>query len=70
MFTAILINRKNLTAALKEARRVVLLVDVNDGKATLRSATELKPARSFSMPIPYREHCSYALANGECISCS
>ncbi len=64
MFTAILINRKNLTAALKEARRVVLFVDVNDGTATLRSATDLKPARSFTMPIPYREYCAYTSANG------
>ncbi len=70
MFTAILINRRNLTAAVKEARRVVLLVDVNDGKATLRTATDLKPARSFTVPILYRSSCAYALANGECISSS
>ncbi len=67
MFTAFLINRNNLTAALKEARRVVLLVDVNDGKATLRSATDLNPARSFAMTIPYREYCAYTSANGKYI---
>ncbi len=70
MFTAILINRRNLTAALKEARRAVLLVEVNDGKATLRSATDLQPTGSFAMPIPYREYCAYTFANGKCISCS
>ncbi len=70
MFTAILINRRKLTAALKEARRVVLLVDAKDGKGTLRSATDLKPARSFRMPIPYREHCAYTSANSKCIPCS
>ncbi len=66
----ILINRKNLTAALKEARRAVLLVEVNDGKATLRSATDLQPTGSFRMPIPYRIDCAWALANGEYISYS
>ncbi len=71
MFTSILINRKNLTAALKEARRAVLLVEVKEGKATLRSATDLKPTTgSFAMPIPYREYCAYTSANGKCISCS
>ncbi len=69
MFTAILINRKNLTAALKEARRVVLLVEEKDEKATLRSATDLNAARPFAMPIPYRTDCAYTLANGKCISC-
>ncbi len=68
MFTAILINRKILTDALKEARRVVLLVEEKYGKATLRSATDLKPARSFTMHIPYRKDCAYTSANGECIS--
>ncbi len=68
MFTAILINRKNLTAALKEARRVVLLIEVNDGKATLRSATDLQPTGSFRIPIAYRKDCAYILANGEFIS--
>ncbi len=70
MFTATLLNRKNLTAALKDARRVVLLVEEKDGKATLRSATDLQPTGSFRMPIPYRKYCSYTLANGECISYS
>ncbi len=70
MFTVILINRNNLTAALKEARRVVFLVEEKDKKATLRAATDLKPARSFTMAVPYREYCAYTSANGECISCS
>ncbi len=65
-----LTNRQSLVDARQEARQVVLLVDVKDGKATLRSATDLKPARSFTMSIPYRPDCAYALANGECISCS
>ncbi len=43
-------------------------VDVKDGRATLRSATDLKPARSFTMPIPYRECCAYTTANGKYIS--
>ncbi len=63
-----LTNRQRLADARKEARRVVLIVDVKCRKATLRAATDLKPSRSFTMPIPYRRNCAYALANGECIS--
>ncbi len=79
MLTFILINRKNLTAALKEARRAihidvnneaVFLVEVKNEVATLRSATELQPTRSFRMEIPYRFVCAYAFAKGNCVSCS
>ncbi len=66
----ILINRKNLTAALKEARRAVLLVEVKSGDAILRTATDLQSTGSFRMPIPYRKDCAYTLASGECISYS
>ncbi len=70
MFTVILVNRKNLTEALKKARRAVLLVEVKNGGAILRSMTELQPTGSFRMPIPYRTDCAWALANGEYISYS
>ncbi len=78
LFTLILINRKKLTAALKKARQAilldvkneaVLLVEVKNAVATLRSVTELQPKGSFQMSIPYRRNCAYAFANGKCISC-
>ncbi len=65
-----MLNRKNLTAALKEARRAILLdvnneavflVEVKDEVATLRSVPELQPKGSFRMSIPYRMNCTYAL---------
>ncbi len=77
LFTLILINRKKLTAALKEARRAILLdvnneavflVKVKDEVTTLRSVTELQPRGSFRMSIPYRPYCTYASAKGKCIS--
>ncbi len=64
------INGKNLTAALKEARRAVLLVEVKNEIATLRSVTELQPMGSFRMSIPYRPDCAYVFAKGKRISCS
>ncbi len=51
-----------------EARRVILLVEVNNGEATLRSASELQPTGPLRMPIPYREYCSYSFANGKFFS--
>ncbi len=48
-----------------EARQTVLLVEVENGDAILRSATELKPRAAIRMQIPYRQHCAYALANGK-----
>ncbi len=48
-----------------EARQAVLFVEVENGNAILRSATELKPQEAIRMPIPYRQHCAYALANGK-----
>ncbi len=48
-----------------EARQAVLLVEVENGNAILRSAKELKPQEAIRMPIPYRQHCAYALANGK-----
>ncbi len=63
-----LFYRQRLADARLEARRVVFLVEEKVGKATLRAATDLKPARSFTVPMPYREYCSYTSGNGECIS--
>ncbi len=48
-----------------EARQAVLLVEVENGGAILRSATELKSLEAIRMPIPYRQNCAYALANGK-----
>ncbi len=48
-----------------EARQAVLLVEVESGGAILRSAKELKPQEAIRMPIPYRQNCAYALANGK-----
>ncbi len=47
-----------------ETRQAVLLVEVENGGAILRSAKELKPQESIRMPIPYTQYCAYALANG------
>ncbi len=46
-----------------EARQAVLLVEVENGGAILRSATELKPQEAIRMPILYRQNGAYALAN-------
>ncbi len=48
-----------------EARQAVLLVEVENGEAIFRSAKELKPPEAIRIPIPYRQHCAYALANGK-----
>ncbi len=79
LFTFILIYRKKLTAALKEARQAILLdvnreavfiVEVKNEVDTLCSVTELQPKVSFRMSIPYRFYCAYAFAKGNCVSCS
>ncbi len=48
-----------------EARQAVLLVEVEHGETIFRSAKELKPQEAIRMPVPYRQHCAYSLANGK-----
>ncbi len=74
--------REMLIDARKEARRAIrfgaerkeakhsnlgiVLVEVNNGNAILRSATEFQPASfKLKLPIPYRDYCAYTLANGK-----
>ncbi len=58
-------NRQRLINARAYANSGILLVAVKRGEATLRSVTELQPAGTLRMPIPYREYCGYTFANGK-----
>ncbi len=60
--------RQRLIDARKDAKRAnlaIFLVEENNGKAILRSMTELQPTVTFTMPVPYREDCAYTFANGK-----
>ncbi len=73
--------RQRLIDARKEARRAVgfgeerkeakqpklgiVLVEVNNEEAILRSATEFQPAGALRMPIHNRQYCGYTFANGK-----
>ncbi len=43
----------------------IALVEVNNGEAILRSATELQPTGTLRMPIHYRDDCAYTFVNGK-----
>ncbi len=58
-------NRQRLINARAYANFGLLLVEVKNGEAILRSATELQSTGALRMPIPYRECCGNTFANGK-----
>ncbi len=61
------VEEKNENAR-KEAKQTnlgIVLVEVNNREATLRSVTELQPTGTLRMSIPYRDGCAYTFANGK-----
>ncbi len=61
----LLFNRQRLINARAFANSGILLVQVKNGEAILRSVSELQPTGALRMPIPYREYCGYTFANGK-----
>ncbi len=58
-------NRQKLIDERACANSGILLVEVKNGEAILRSATELQPTGASRMPIPIRECCGYTFGNGK-----
>ncbi len=66
-------NRQRLIAARKEAKQIVhesdvIIIEVKNGDAILRSATDLHPSGSLRMAIPFRERCAYSFTGGMCVA--
>ncbi len=61
----LLANRQKLINARAYANLGIVLVEVNNEEAILRSATELQPTGTLRMSVPYREECAYTLVNGK-----
>ncbi len=47
------------------ANSAILLVEVSDEKAILRSAGELQPTGALRIPSPYRDYSAYTFAIGK-----
>ncbi len=59
-------DRQRLLSERNEARRAVLLVELKrNGEAILHSVTERQPTGELGRPIPNRDFCGYAYANGK-----
>ncbi len=61
----LLANRQNLINARAYANLGIVLVEVNNEEAVLRSATELQQTGTLRKSVPYRDFCAYTFADGK-----